>query len=156
MSADAIESKFWRNNFDKTDLNYYILNKYTDIFQFNKTNWLYNAGKVFSIKTKYLRILYDNFKSIYNKLTDINTHDNYWKKNMMDLNIFDSYYNKYKSCQFNNPIDKDAFKMLIKTNSKNYYELFSHGYRGIPDLQIEHAIERYIGYLYNDANIMCV
>ena len=37
--------------------------------------------------------------------------------------------------------------MCVKLNAKNYFELLEKGYRGIPDFQVEHAIERYLGYL---------
>jgi hypothetical protein len=156
FNCDTIISKNWVNYFDENDMNINILNDYIDILPRNKNKWIYNGGKVFIIKTKYLKVLCNNFKSIYKELTDINKNDIFWKKKMIDLNTFNLCYNNCKESLFNSPIHIESRNMLIKTNSKNFFELLSHGYKGIPDFQLEHALERYIGYLHDDTIIMQV
>ena len=157
FNVDTIESKKWQNYCDNNDNNIDILNSFINILpRNNKINWFYNGGKVFSTKMKYLEILKYNFKNIYYLLTDINKDDIFWKNKMLDIDTFNLFYDNYKNCVYNSCIDYDARNILIKTNSKNFFELKTYGYKGIPDFQIEHALERYIGYLYKDSVIMRV
>jgi hypothetical protein len=79
--------------------------------------------------------------------TDKNKDDVYWRKMMLDTEFFNNLFTYYETNVLNSPIDKNAPEIMIKTNSKNYFELANHGVKGLPDCQIEHAIERYIGYL---------
>jgi hypothetical protein len=55
-------------------------------------------------------------------------------------------------------MDSDSRDIFIKHKCKNYMELFlKFKKRGIPDLQFEHALERYIGYLIsNKKNVLTV
>jgi hypothetical protein len=109
--------------------------------------YFYNGGKVFTTKLSYFRVFVQYFEYLYSNMTDIYKNDIYWQKIMDDPDIFKEYYNNYKCCVYNQPISDDAWKKRQETYSKNYMQLQKNGYRGIPDCQIEHAIERYIGYL---------
>jgi hypothetical protein len=107
----------------------------------------FNVGKVFATKVKYLDYFVENFYEIYEMLTDISTDDLYWQNCMIDNKIFMSYYDEYKNNVFNLPIDIESHDLIKNNAALNYIDLAKKGYRGIPDCQIEHAIERVIGYL---------
>jgi hypothetical protein len=143
-----LAKKFYIRLNKNTDLNYPILEEYNHLFKidFNKPVH-YIGGTIFRTKIQKLKPLVENFNIIYEMLTDINKDDIYWRKIMMNDKIFNKYYKHSLNDFLNKPIDKEASDMLIKTSSKNFIELFKNGYRGIPDCQIEHALERYIGYL---------
>ena len=132
---------------DASDGNFKILEKNKNLFPFYETSWEYSSGKMFVTKMKFLKSIIGNFQKIYSLLTDKNKDDVYWQTAMDDTKIFNKYYNEYLNNSINKPISKYASFMRQKYKCKNYFELLDKGYRGIPDLQIEHAIERYLGYL---------
>ena len=113
----------------------------------NLKTWKYNSGKIFVSKCEFFDILLSNFNQIYELLTDENKNDKFWCEHMDDKKYYDSEFSRLENCPWNLPMTPLAHEMRKKYNARNYFELLKHGYRGIPDLQIEHAIERYIGYL---------
>jgi hypothetical protein len=145
---DTIICKNFVDTFDKNDLNFKILEDLQDILPLpNNKQFSYIGGTVFSTKTENLNILIENFNKIFPLLTDINKDDIYWRSIMTNKQFFSKYYERYKNCIYNKPIDLNSHEKMIETNSKNFIELTKNGYRGIPDCQIEHALERYIGFL---------
>jgi hypothetical protein len=113
----------------------------------NLKKWKYNSGKIFVSKCEFFDILLNNFAEIYNLLTDINKNDTFWCDYMDDKRYYDLEFKRLSNCPWNLPMTQYAHEMRKKYNARNYFELLKYGYRGIPDLQIEHAIERYMGYL---------
>jgi hypothetical protein len=109
--------------------------------------WKFNGGKMFITKYCFLKPIIKNFNKIYHLLTDVNKNDIYWQKMMLDKEFFNKQYNHYKNDFLNIPINENAAEIMIKTKSKNFFELLKNGAKGIPDCQIEHAIERYLGFL---------
>ena len=132
---------------DTSDGNYNILDSHRHLFPFYDTSWEYSSGKMFATKMQFLKPLLNNFDKIYSLLTDKNKNDVYWQTAMNNTKLFNKYYNEYLNNDINKPISKYASFMRQKYKCRNYFELLNKGYRGIPDLQIEHAIERYLGYL---------
>jgi hypothetical protein len=97
---------------------------------------------------KNLISLYDNYNYIQNHFTDINKNDIFWQQHMNDSTEFTSILTAINGCNHTSHMDIDSRDIYVKNNCKNYMELLiKHGKRGIPDLQFEHALERYIGYL---------
>jgi hypothetical protein len=145
---DTISSKsfiFITNK--ETDLNTKIIMSFPFIDKNLPDTYEYNGGKIFTTKFEYLNIFAIHFHYLYLNLTHIDKDDVYWQKCMDDKNTFTKYYTHYKENIFNEPIDELSHTKRKETNSRNYLELLKNGYRGIPDFQIEHAIERYSGYL---------
>ena len=132
---------------DSSDGNFYLIRKHKHLFPTRHDEWRYSPGKMFATKYELLKTLNENFERIYMLLTDENKDDVYWQHNMNDKKIFYKYYMEYKDNAINDSIDEKSHIMRKQLGCKNYLELCSKGFRGIPDLQIEHAIERYIGYL---------
>ena len=66
---------------------------------------------------------------------------------MDDVEHYNSEFRRMKNDVYNQPMTKKSRIMRQRKNAKNYFELLEHGFRGLPDCMIEHAIERYIGYL---------
>ena len=147
LGVDTIVSKFYYWPVDSSDDNLKILDDHKELFPTETSTWSYNSGKMFVTKYEFLESLVTNFDEIYSLLTDRHKDDVVWQERMKDESMFEKYFEEYKVDIFNEPIDEDAGKMCKELSAKNYFELREHGYRGIPDLQIEHAIERYIGYL---------
>lgn len=130
------------------DRNLQILKTHSHLFPHESLKtWKYNSGKIFVSRCEFFNILLNNFAEIYNLLTDINKNDTFWCKHMDDKKYYDLEFDRLENCPWNLPMTPLAHEMRKKYNARNYFELLKHGYRGIPDLQIEHAIERYIGYL---------
>jgi hypothetical protein len=95
-----------------------------------------------------LKTLFYKYDIIYPNLTKIDTNDEYWISIMKNRELFDNYLSQYTNNIFNKDIDKNSFNIINNNMAKNYIELYDkYGLRGIPDCQIEHALERYIGYL---------
>lgn len=113
----------------------------------NIKNWDYIGGKMFITKTEYLKPIVESFDTIYPMLTDSRTDDKFWVDAVSNEKIFNYYYNLYKYNPWNEPINHKAFHARVHLKCKNYFELLNHGYRSIPDLMIEHALERIIGHL---------
>ena len=147
LGVDTIVSKLFYPRIDEDDINIKTLDKYSKLFPRITSTWRYNGGKMFITKYVFFKSLVTNFEEIYSLLTDKYKDDVFWQEQMNDVEIFDEYYTHYKTDIFNKPIDKDAREMCILLGAKNYFDLYEKGHRGIPDFQIEHAIERYIGYL---------
>ena len=130
------------------DKNLDILRKHDDLFPHeNLTTWGYISGKIFTTRYDFLKPLVDGFEKIYSLLTDRNKDDVFWCEHMDDEEYYDGEFSRLENCPWNLPMTPGAREMRKKYNARNYFELLERGYRGIPDLQIEHAIERYIGYL---------
>lgn len=130
------------------DKNLDILRKHDDLFPHeNLTTWGYISGKIFTTRYDFLKPLVDGFEKIYSLLTDRNKDDVFWCEHMDDEEYYDGEFSRLENCPWNSPMTPGAREMRKKYNARNYFELLERGYRGIPDLQIEHAIERYIGYL---------
>jgi hypothetical protein len=148
MNCDTIICNAFLGTYSSEDYNSKIINYYNKLFPTNKIKeWQYNAGKMFSTRFSYLTPLINNFNKIYDMLTDINKNDIFWQKMMLNNEYFQKQYDYYKTNILNIPISDNAQEVFIKTKSKNFFELSSHGVKGLPDCQIEHAIERYIGLL---------
>jgi hypothetical protein len=148
LGVDTIVCKNFFITCDKNDRNRRILNYYNDLFPNNvATDWQFNGGKMFITRFSYLKQLINRFAKIYNILTDIKKNDIFWQKTMLDENFITERFHFYKDNFFNIPISENSTKAMIETKSKNFFELLSHGVKGFPDCQIEHAIERYIGLL---------
>ena len=147
LNVDTVISKFFYPPLEGGDGNIKTLDKYSKLFPRNTSTWNYNGGKMFITKYEFLKSLVTNFEEIYSLLTDKYKDDVFWQKQMKDVDVFSKYYKIYENGLFNKPIHRDARTMCVKLNAKNYFELLEKGYRGIPDFQVEHAIERYLGYL---------
>jgi hypothetical protein len=148
MDCDTVICKELFCKYTQSDCNSKILNYYSKLFPTNNVKeWKFNGGKMFITKLSFLKPLITNFNKIYDILTDLNKNDIYWQKIMLDKDFFNKQYNHYKNDYLNIPISENAQEIMIETKSKNFFELLSHGAKGIPDCQIEHAIERYIGFL---------
>ena len=151
---DTIVAKLFTQLCDENDLNFKILLDYPKLFSLNnKKKWKYVQGTTYISRIKYLSALLTNFNDIYILLTDIYKNDVYWIDIMKNDNLFKKYCVMYENNIYNLPINANSQKKLIETNSKNYLELFKHDKcRGIPDVQFEHAIERYLGLLLINDN----
>jgi hypothetical protein len=147
-NCDTLITKSKYIDIDNNDRNLKILKDNERLFPHkNLKTWKYNSGKIFVSKCEFFDILLSNFNEIYELLTDENKNDKFWCEHMDDKKYYDSEFSRLENCPWNLPMTPLAHEMRKKYNARNYFELLKHGYRGIPDLQIEHAIERYIGYL---------
>jgi hypothetical protein len=141
------------------DINNFIFNTNQNIFKINNTikSFNYVQGTTFISRLDYLKPLYENYNLIFNNFTTIEKNDTYWQKIMTDSQIFNKYYIQYSNDLLNSPIDWRSSEMVKKYRIKNYIELYTtYGLKGIPDGQFEHALERYIGYLTLNSNILKV
>jgi hypothetical protein len=158
VNCDTIICKDFFSSYTQNDYNSKILNYYNKLFPTNNVKkWNFNGGKMFATRFSFLKPLIRNFSKIYGILTDVNKNDVYWQKIMLNKDFFNKQYNHYKNDFLNVPISENAQQIMIETKSKNFFELLSHGAKGIPDCQIEHALERYIGFLtINNKNVLKV
>ena len=118
----------------------------------------YISGTCFITKHNILRELINNYDYIINNLTNIDTDDIFWQKQMSDEEAFKKYCKIATDSPIASRIDEDSRDVFLSTKSKNYFELYiKHKKRGIPDCTFEHALERYIGYLlYKNCEILLV
>lgn len=146
----TISSKRFTTVCDNNDLNRPIFVKYPNIFnqEIIDKKFTYIQGTVFRTNINLLKTLFDKYDIIYPNLTNIDTNDEYWISVMKNKELFDNYLSQYTNNIFNKDIDKNSFNIINNNMAKNYIELYhKYNIRGIPDCQIEHALERYIGYL---------
>jgi hypothetical protein len=108
----------------------------------------YVQGTTFITKLDYLKPLYNLYNKIKPQFTTEQKNDIYWQKIMKNKEIFIKYYFQYQNDPLNSPIDWESQVVVGKSGVKNYIELLNkYGLNGIPDVQFEHAMERYLGYL---------
>lgn len=147
---DTIVSKRFLAECKNDDRNKIIMKENNDIFSNNliDNDFLYIQGTAFRTRTILLEDIYSKINIIKPKLTSINKNDTFWQSIMKDKSIFDSYFRQYTNNLFNHPIDYNSFSLIKNNLAKNYIELYKKfNMRGIPDCQIEHALERYVGFL---------
>ena len=151
LNVDTISSEHWTRPWDSTDLNNQtILNGELAqlISGVPKLPCRYNVGSAYATRFENLWWFIDNFEKLYPILTDSKKDDTYWIHCMNNHEIFTEYYEKYKNNCYNTPIDMESFSIIKNNMAKNCYELWEkYKLKGIPDLQIEHALERYTGWL---------
>ena len=147
-NCDTLISEFKYVDIAKNDKNLQILKMYQHLFPHeNLETWKYNSGKIFVSKYKFFDVLLNNFNQIYELLTDKNKNDKFWCDIMDDAEYYNSEFRRMKNDVYNQSMTRKSRIMRQRKNAKNYFELLEHGFRGLPDCMIEHAIERYIGYL---------
>lgn len=147
-NCDTLISEFKYVDIEQNDKNLQILKMYQHLFPHeNLETWKYNSGKIFVSKCKFFDALLNNFNQIYELLTDKNKNDKFWCDIMDDTDHYNSEFRRMKNDVYNQPMTRKSRIMRQRKNAKNYFELLEHGFRGLPDCMIEHAIERYIGYL---------
>lgn len=142
------------------DMNRPLFSEYPHVFDSTEMasgEFRYIQGTVFRSKTMYLKTLYDKYDNIKPILTHKDKDDIYWQSIMKNETLFNNYVAQYSNNIFNNPININSSKIIFNNLAKNYIELYQKfNLRGIPDCQIEHAIERYIGYLLtNNKKVYC-
>lgn len=146
LNCDTVISNLFYSQFDiNNSLLTPLILKLPNL-KIESDTFYFNVGKVFSTKVEHLTYFIENFYEIYQMLTDIYTNDVYWQNCMTNETIFMKCYNTYKNCIFNLPIDIKSHQLMKDKVALNYIDLFKKGSRGIPDCQIEHAIERILGY----------
>ena len=147
-NCDTMISEFKYVDIEQNDKNLQILKIYQHLFPHeNLKTWKYNSGKIFVSKCEFFDVLLNNFNQIYELLTDKNKNDKFWCDIMDDTDYYNSEFRRMKNDVYNQPMTRKSRIMRKRKNAKNYFELLEHGFRGLPDCMIEHAIERYIGYL---------
>lgn len=142
--------KFTAQYYHNNDLNTQILIDNPDIFDKESLieKFKYVQGTTFITKLDYLKPLYKLYNKIKPQLTTAQKNDTYWQKIMKNKEIFIKYYFQYQNDPMNTPIDWESQVVVQKGGVKNYMELLDrYGLKGIPDIQFEHAMERYLGYL---------
>jgi len=114
---------------------------------YNK-NFQYIGGTMFITQFNNLKPLYDNYNYFYNNLTTIDKNDTFWTNAMINKSVFDEIYHSTSGHCLCKQMDYSSRDTVISNGIKNSIELET-GYNklGIQDLQYEHALERYIGYL---------
>jgi len=150
LNHDTVVSGKWICQYDMNDGDYNntIFEKLEHLFPLHgTTKFPFIGGTMFNTRYKFLSSLKPKLSEIYEELTHINKVDTIWVNAMKDQNIFDKYYEIYRKNPFNVAITPGSRQFLIDHNITNAYQLFQNGYKGIPDLQTEHVIERYLGYL---------
>ena len=149
QSYDTVTPAKFTSFCNLDDLNRDIMKEHSDIFDVDLNRvFKYVAGTCFITKLKHLKPLAKEYSNIEPLLTDINKDDKFWQKAMSDKQIFDKYVNMYQHDIYNSNLDINSYDVAKKSKCKNYMELYDKfKIKGIPDLQIEHALERYIGYL---------
>lgn len=143
-------AKFTAEYQHNNDLNTQILIDYPDIFDKNVLfeKFKYVQGTTFITKLQHLKPLYHLYDKIKPHFTTIEKNDIYWQKIMKNKEIFVKYYFQYQNDPMNAPIDWESQIVVQKGGAKNYMELLNrYGLKGIPDVQFEHAMERYLGFL---------
>lgn len=143
---DTVVVEKWLLEYNEKDNNSVTFAAYPELFALgNTTRFNFVAGTMFNTRYEYLKDL--NLDELYNNLTHIDKYDTVWIKAMQDFDTFNKYYNIYKDSPYNAAMSPGAREFLIENNIPNYFALAARGHRGIPDLQFEHAVERYLGYL---------
>ena len=159
IDYDTVCSNTFTVNCELNDLNRIIINQYPEIYDnITDKKFKYVQGTTFITKLNFLKSLSDKFDKIKHHFTHINKNDSYWRQIMKDEQLFLKYYSQYQHNLLNTPIDYHSFNIINKDLTvKNYIELYKkYGLKGIPDCQFEHALERYIGYLTLNSNILKV
>jgi len=150
LNFNAVSPRRFTVTCEQSDLNRNIFKQYPKIFDDKnlKKDFLYTQGTTFITKIQPLMRLVEKYDMIEPLLTTITKDDIYWQECMKNNRIFNQYVSAYSKQAFNKPIDKDSKTMVEKGLCKNFMQLYKHyQLRGIPDLQFEHALERYIGFL---------
>ena len=131
---------FFKNHFDYLEyLITYFLNQTLDI---NKLEFA--VGTFFFSKFDVFNVFNDiNIKTLYNELNDENTLDLNWYKIFYHLknkndDFIRNHWKKYKKKNYGNNLE-----LQIKTNCS-----------GMRDFMIEHALERFFGYLNKNKNYL--
>ena len=135
------------------DLNRKIMKAHPLIFDLDTedTPFHYVAGTCFITNLKYLKPLAEKYSYIEPLLTDKDKDDTFWQHYMCDKSVFDQYVHMHSHDMYNSKIDINSYYIMQNHKCKNYIEMYDKfNMKGIPDLQIEHALERYIGYLTID------
>lgn len=144
---DTCVSKNYFLECELNDINREIFKQHQFMENVYNVQFHYVSGTCFNTKLSNLYPLFRNMEYIKTNLTNIEKDDSFWQKCMLDKELFDKSYESRKDSILYKQISEDARDTLIKTGSKNYFELLKHGKTGIPDYMFEHALERYIGYL---------
>lgn len=145
---DTVVSKKFTVKCKLNDCNRIILAKHDFMRDISDIPFAYTSGTTFITKIKNLYNLYINYNYIQKHFTTIKTNDIFWQSYMNDEDQFNNILHGINACSWVSPIDIDSRTTYLKYKCKNYMELFlKYHKRGIPDLQFEHALERYIGYL---------
>lgn len=145
---DTVVSEKYTISCDLTDNNRIILANHNFMKHISMLPFSFIAGTTFITKIKHLTNLYNNSDYIIQHLTSIDTDDIFWQNNMNDEKQFNKILCNINNCPHTTNMDEDSREIYLKYKCKNYLELFlKYNKRGIPDLQFEHALERYIGYL---------
>jgi hypothetical protein len=145
-----VPGKFTAQYYHNNDLNTQILIDNPDIFDKESLTekFRYVQGTTFITKLDYLKPLYNLYNKIKPQFTTIQKNDIYWQKIMKNKEIFIKYYFQYQNDPMNAPIDWESQIIVQKGGVKNHMELLDrYGLKGIPDVQFEHAMERYLGFL---------
>jgi hypothetical protein len=143
------------NNFfihcDINDLNRQIMKTDKIMSKIHNKNFQYIGGTMFITKFNNLKPLYDNYDYFYSNLTTIDKNDIFWTNSMINKSVFDKAYHStfgHCLCKQMNYSSRDT---VISNGIKNSIELeTNYNQLGIQDLQYEHALERYIGYLISN------
>ena len=144
---DTCVSKNYFLECELNDINREIFKQHQFMENAYHARFHYISGTCFKTRLSNLYPLFRNMEYIKTNLTNIEKDDSFWQKCMLDKELFDKNYKGRKDSIVYKEISEDARDTLIKTGSKNYFELLKHGKTGIPDYMFEHALERYIGYL---------
>lgn len=133
---------------DISDKNRDIMSRHDFMRPIHKKTFNFISGTCFITKSTNLIELQQYKNYIKENLTNINTNDTFWQQQMMDQKNFNKLYLAHKGHLQYNQIDEDSRDVMIKNNSKNYFELLKkYNKRGMADYMFEHALERYIGHL---------
>jgi hypothetical protein len=146
IAPEKFTNEYYHNN----DLNTQILIDNPDIFDKESLTekFKYVSGTTFITRAHHLKPLYDLYDKIKPKFTTVQKNDIYWQKIMKNKEVFIKYYFDYQNDPMNAPIDWESQVVVQKSGAKNYMELLDrYGLKGIPDVQFEHAVERYLGFL---------
>lgn len=145
----TLASSRFTTNCSLDDLNRKIMEDKPDIFHdLHKKQFKYVQGTTFISKLSDLKPLVDDYDKIVKQLTNIKKHDTFWIECMADDTIFNRYVQEYSNQFLNSPIDFSSQKLIKDGLCVNFMQLYSeYKLKGIPDLQFEHALERYIGDL---------
>lgn len=109
--------------------------------------FVFCGGTMFTTRLRLLYNISSDLARLYTHMTSIDTDDIHWRACMLDSDIFERVCEYAKKHRYGVSIDADAPEVLAQGGYRNYIELCARGARrGIPDYQIEHAIERMIGF----------
>lgn len=143
------------NNFfihcDINDLNRQIMKTDKIMSKIHNKNFQYIGGTMFITKFNNLKPLYDNYDYFYSNLTTIDKNDIFWTNSMITKSVFDkAYHSTFGHCLCKQ-MSYSSRDTVISNGIKNSIELeTNYNQLGIQDLQYEHALERYIGYLISN------